>query len=232
MLIILVVSCAQVLADPSFYLTDTYKPKVWGTTAAATRDQAVSAPSSLMSLPSQDFGAGGSSTLTPIGSETQTHTDTLLATLLDTTAAEKRMKTTGARAKRDRIVESKMMESQAKQRFPKGVIAFWDKHAKTALAADALSKAQAKKLAATLTASGDINNDPNAPKINIRRPGAADFHRAAARQDWLKEPWLLLDVPPQSVSSMDAVHNVMGSVYSTGVTREGVDHLVDQYAAR
>lgn len=48
----------------------------------------------------------------------------------------------------------------------------------------------------------------------------------------MKEPWMLLEVPPHNVSSMDSVHNVMGSVYSVGVNRHGVDDLVEQYAAR
>lgn len=43
---------------------------------------------------------------------------------------------------------------------------------------------------------------------------------------------MLLEVPPHNVSSMDSVHNVMGSVYSVGVNRHGVDDLVEQYAAR
>ena len=68
--------------------------------------------------------------------------------------------------------------------------------------------------------------------INARRPGPADFSRAAARADWMKEPWMLLEVPPHSMSSLDTVHNVMGSVYSVGVNRHGADDLVDQYANR
>ena len=92
--------------------------------------------------------------------------------------------------------------------------------------ADALSKQQAKRLAEKQLKEGEES------RVNKRRPNAVDFDRAAARVDWMKEPWLLLEGPPQSISSMDTVHNVMGSVYSVGVTRHGVDDLVEQYATR
>jgi hypothetical protein len=62
--------------------------------------------------------------------------------------------------------------------------------------------------------------------------GQASFNRAIARVDWMKEPWLLLGAPPQSVSSLDSTHNVMGSVYSVGPNKHGTDDLIEQYAKR
>ncbi len=58
------------------------------------------------------------------------------------------------------------------------------------------------------------------------------FNRAIARVDWMKEPWLLLDAPPQSVNSLDITHNVMGSVYSVGPARVGIESMVEMYAKR
>ena len=58
------------------------------------------------------------------------------------------------------------------------------------------------------------------------------FNRAIARVDWMKEPWLLLTAPPQSINSLDVTHNVMGSVYSVGPTHIGVESLTEQYARR
>lgn len=223
-------SLSQVLADPSFYLTDTYKPKTFGTTAKHRREMASSAPASLDSLSNSDVMGHGSVSASTASLATGTdvsNADELLSRLLDTSAAEHRMKQTSRRAKRDRLVESKLMASSALQRYPRSIISFWDKYAQKSLPADALTKGQAKRLAQTMKADGELD-----PSINFRHPKAADFHRAAARADWMKEPWLLLDVPPHSVSSIDSVHNVMGSVYSVGVTRQGVDELVDQYAKR
>jgi hypothetical protein len=219
-------SLSQVLADPSFYLTDTYKPKTFGTTAKQRRENASSAPASLDSLSNADVGMSASASSVAGGGEVS-HADELVSRLLDTSAAEQRMKQASRKAKRDWLVETKLMASSALQRYPRSVISFWDKYAQKSLPADALTKGQAKRLALTMKADGEL--DAN---VNVRHPKAGDFHRAPARADWLKEPWLLLDVPPHSVSALDSVHNVMGSVYSVGVTRQGVDELVDQYAKR
>ncbi len=79
--------------------------------------------------------------------------------------------------------------------------------------------------------------DPSAPKpavpsSRVAKAAAISFNRAIARADWMKEPWLLLDAPPQSVSSLDSLHNVMGSVYSVGPNKHGTDDLIEQYAKR
>jgi hypothetical protein len=106
-----------------------------------------------------------------------------------------------------------------------------------------LSKKQATIIAEKRRADREAEEAAEAAATGVKSPkrrianraaeaNSVAFNRAIARVDWMKEPWLLLNAPPQSINSLDTTHNVLGSVYSVGPTQVGVESLTEQYARR